>query len=248
MYCTSSNGLSSVNKSRSPYPAPFPSSSLVNPNTVHKAYRELEREGLVRARPGLGTFVTRVRLGTDPEPGAGFLADLTGWLRSARSAGRGPDDIEAIYRTAFRACFAEGVALRARSSRPAGWQYLVHLGAARLHAGHPRRPRGRAGRPERRGQDHPAAPGHRDAHADPRHDHRPRPTAVAASCQLARVGFVAQDRPLSEGPTVADHLRLGAWLNPGWDDNLAQQRIGQLALELLGSAPGRCPAAAGPVW
>ena len=31
----------------------------INPNTVLKAYRELEREGLVAARPGIGTFVTR---------------------------------------------------------------------------------------------------------------------------------------------------------------------------------------------
>jgi len=82
----------------------------INPNTVHKAYRELEREGLVRARPGLGTFVTRSPAGTDPSVQARFLADLARWLRSARAAGLGPDDIEAIYRTAFRDCFAEGVA------------------------------------------------------------------------------------------------------------------------------------------
>jgi GntR family transcriptional regulator len=77
---------------------------------VHKAYRELERDGLVRARPGLGTFVTRVPAGTNLATQARFLAELTGWLRSARSAGLGPDDIEAIYRTAFRASFTEGVA------------------------------------------------------------------------------------------------------------------------------------------
>src|SRR6201995_2866698 len=82
----------------------------INPNTVHKAYRELEREGLVRARPGLGTFVTRLPAGTDPATPARFLAELAGWLRSARAAGLGPDDIEAISRTAFRDCFAEGVA------------------------------------------------------------------------------------------------------------------------------------------
>jgi hypothetical protein len=35
---------------------------------------------------------------------------MTKWLQSARLAGLGPDDIEAIYRTAFRNCFAEGVA------------------------------------------------------------------------------------------------------------------------------------------
>ena len=82
----------------------------INPNTVHKAYRELEREGLVRARPGLGTFVVRVPSGGDPETRSRFLAELTGWLQSARAAGLGPDDIEAIYRTALRSCFAARVA------------------------------------------------------------------------------------------------------------------------------------------
>ena len=85
-------------------------SLAINPNTVHKAYRELEREGLVRARPGLGTFVIRVLSGADPATQARLLATMGDWLRSARSAGLGPDDIEAIYRTAFRDCFAEGVA------------------------------------------------------------------------------------------------------------------------------------------
>jgi GntR family transcriptional regulator len=82
----------------------------INPNTVHKAYRELEREGLVRARPGLGTFVIRAPSGPDPAIQGRFLTAMTDWLRSARAAGLGPDDIEAIYHTAFRSCFAEGVA------------------------------------------------------------------------------------------------------------------------------------------
>ena len=56
-----------------------------------------------------------------------------------------------------------------------------------------------------------------------------RPAARPA--QLARVGFVAQDTPVYTRMTVADHLRLGAWLNPGWDDSLAQRRIGQLGLD-----------------
>ena len=54
---------------------------------------------------------------------------------------------------------------------------------------------------------------------------------AAGPAQLARVGFVAQDTAVYARLTVADHLRLGAWLNPGWDDNLARQRIGQLALD-----------------
>jgi ABC-2 type transport system ATP-binding protein len=54
---------------------------------------------------------------------------------------------------------------------------------------------------------------------------------AAGPAQLARVGFVAQDTPVYAQMTVADHLRLGSWLNPGWDDELARQRIGQLGLD-----------------
>jgi len=82
----------------------------INPNTVLKAYRDLEREGLVRGRPGQGTFVIRTLSGTDSVTQARFLAAMNDLLRSARSAGLGPDDVEAIYRTAARSCFAEGAA------------------------------------------------------------------------------------------------------------------------------------------
>lgn len=85
-------------------------SLVINPNTVLKAYRDLEREGLVRARPGLGTFVVGRLPGTDPAAQARFRKSMTAWLRSARSAGLSPREIEAIYRTAVRDCFAEGVA------------------------------------------------------------------------------------------------------------------------------------------
>lgn len=54
---------------------------------------------------------------------------------------------------------------------------------------------------------------------------------AARPSQLARVGFVAQDRPVYAGLSVADHLRLGAHLNPGWDAQLARRRIEHLALD-----------------
>jgi ABC-2 type transport system ATP-binding protein len=54
---------------------------------------------------------------------------------------------------------------------------------------------------------------------------------AAGPAQLARVGFVAQDTPVYARMTVAGHLRLGAWLNPGWDDELARRRTGQLGLD-----------------
>jgi ABC-2 type transport system ATP-binding protein len=49
--------------------------------------------------------------------------------------------------------------------------------------------------------------------------------------QLGRVGFVAQDTPIYTGLSVAKHLRMGAWLNPAWDGELAASRIDQLGLD-----------------
>src|ERR1700683_5426357 len=74
----------------------------INPNTVLKAYRDLEREGLARARPGQGTFIVRSLPRSDPKTQARLQASMTKWLQAACKAGLGPDDIEAIYRNAFR--------------------------------------------------------------------------------------------------------------------------------------------------
>jgi ABC-2 type transport system ATP-binding protein len=49
--------------------------------------------------------------------------------------------------------------------------------------------------------------------------------------QLARVGFVAQDTPTYAGLSISKHLRMGAWLNPTWDGDLAKRRIEQLGLD-----------------
>ena len=49
--------------------------------------------------------------------------------------------------------------------------------------------------------------------------------------QLRRIGFVAQDAPTYASLSVADHLRLGAWTNPRWDREHAQQRIARLGLD-----------------
>jgi ABC-2 type transport system ATP-binding protein len=57
-----------------------------------------------------------------------------------------------------------------------------------------------------------------------------RPAGTPA--QLARVGFLAQDAPVYAGLSVAGHLRMGAWLNQGWDTEFAGRRISQLGLSL----------------
>jgi len=54
---------------------------------------------------------------------------------------------------------------------------------------------------------------------------------AASPQQLARVGFVAQETPTYAALSVADHLQLGARLNPGWDSKLADSRIEQLGLD-----------------
>jgi ABC-2 type transport system ATP-binding protein len=56
-------------------------------------------------------------------------------------------------------------------------------------------------------------------------------TPAESPAQLGRVGFVAQDTPTFSGLSVADHLKLGARLNPGWDADMAEHRIDQLGLD-----------------
>src|SRR3974390_3486102 len=59
----------------------------VNPNTVFKAYRDLEREGLVESRPGQGTFVQRTLAGPSLASHATLRRSLARWIQSAYEAG-----------------------------------------------------------------------------------------------------------------------------------------------------------------
>src|SRR4029450_677023 len=54
---------------------------------------------------------------------------------------------------------------------------------------------------------------------------------ASGPAQLAKVGFVAQDAPTYVGLSIADHLRFGAHTNPGWDQQLADDRITKLGLD-----------------
>lgn len=69
--------------------------TAINPNTVLKAYRELEREGLVEARRGLGTFVRR-SLGATPADSP-LRTELEQWAARARAAGLERDDVAALF-------------------------------------------------------------------------------------------------------------------------------------------------------
>ncbi|GGS31423.1 GntR family transcriptional regulator [Streptomyces nojiriensis] len=69
--------------------------TAINPNTVLKAYRELEREGLVEAKRGLGTFI-RKSLGSAPAESP-LHAELADWARRAQDAGLERDDVAALF-------------------------------------------------------------------------------------------------------------------------------------------------------
>lgn len=68
----------------------------INPNTVLKAYRELEREGLVTAKPGQGTFVTRALGNAVGEQTDLLTRQAAGLVEAALRAGLDRDDVEAL--------------------------------------------------------------------------------------------------------------------------------------------------------
>ena len=81
----------------------------INPNTVLKAYKELEHAGLAAARPGIGTFVTTTMNEASLAAQGALRQDLQRWLEKARRAGLDDENIEALFQDTFRSS-AEGVA------------------------------------------------------------------------------------------------------------------------------------------
>jgi GntR family transcriptional regulator len=82
----------------------------INPNTVLKAYRELEHDGLVAARPGLGTFVTATLTDASLAAHRPLRQELRRWLAKARRAGLDDESIEALFLDTFRAGSREEIA------------------------------------------------------------------------------------------------------------------------------------------
>ena len=82
----------------------------INPNTVLKAYRELEYQGLVAARPGIGTFVTGTLTNGSLAAHGPLRQDLRRWLARARRAGLDDDSIEALFLDTFRSAGEEDIA------------------------------------------------------------------------------------------------------------------------------------------
>ena len=74
----------------------------INPNTVLKAYRQLEIEGLVEGRPGVGTFIRRSLAGPTLASHGALRSRLLDWLRDAREAGLEHEEIVALMEITLR--------------------------------------------------------------------------------------------------------------------------------------------------
>ncbi len=82
----------------------------INPNTVLKAYKELEHSGLVAARPGVGTFVIKTLSDASLAAHGPLRQELNHWFAKVRRAGLDDESIEALFRDCFRSSSAEDVA------------------------------------------------------------------------------------------------------------------------------------------
>jgi GntR family transcriptional regulator len=80
--------------------------SAVNPNTTLKAYRELEREGLVEPRPGMGTFVRRSLAQPQAAADSPLRNELAAWMDRARAAGLERDDVGALVASVLEERYA----------------------------------------------------------------------------------------------------------------------------------------------
>ncbi len=77
-------------------------SLAINPNTVLKAYRDLDREGLVEGRRGVGTFVTSAHPPQPPDDWRALRTALQRWVDRARAAGLDDDAMTTLLADTVR--------------------------------------------------------------------------------------------------------------------------------------------------
>jgi GntR family transcriptional regulator len=77
-------------------------SLAINPNTVLRAYRELDLEGITEGRRGVGTFVARDVAALPPADVEDLRGTLRSWVGQARRAGLDDDDLAALFAEAVR--------------------------------------------------------------------------------------------------------------------------------------------------
>ena len=82
----------------------------INPNTVLKAYRELDHDGLVEGRRGQGTYVKQTLAATSPSAHLTLSADLGRWIETARAAGYDREGVTALFAAAAHEAFGRRAA------------------------------------------------------------------------------------------------------------------------------------------
>ena len=206
------------------------SATAINPNTVLKAYRDLEREGLVEARAGHGTFVRRRPPGPPPGTHSRLGRSLARWVREARDAGL-DDEID------------RGTAARHAAGGGRGGDRMIPMhqvpgGLSRPAAIQTSGLTKRYGKVTALNDCTVSVPeGRICALIGPNGAGKTtllrllaglaRPTAGQATVNgstprqdpafLADIGYLAQEIPLYRRLSAEDHIRAGAHLNPRWD-------------------------------
>ncbi len=74
----------------------------INPNTVLRAYRELDLEGLVEGRRGVGTFIATGQVPLPPDDLRALRSSLQRWVDRARAAGLDDDNMAAVFADTLR--------------------------------------------------------------------------------------------------------------------------------------------------
>ena len=208
--------------------------TAVNPNTVLKAYRDLEREGLIEARAGHGTFVLKRPPGPPPGTHSRLGRSLARWVQQAREAGLDDESIESLLRVHAARSGREGgdrmtavIQTRGLSKR---YRRVTALSDCTITV-----PEGRisaligpngAGKTTLlrllAGLAKPTAGEVAVLGGTPRQD----------PAFLAEIGFLAQEIPLYRRFTAEDHIGIGAHLNRRWDAGYVRDRLRSLNIPL----------------
>ncbi len=209
----------------------------INPNTVMKAYWELEHEGLVEGRQGVGTFVVQRPKGPPPDVQARLARGLDRWIKTAIDAGLDDESIEALvhdtlHNTQNRADrLMAGAPLTLRTDalgKRFGQQWALERCTLAVPSGRISAlvgPNGAGKTTLLRILVGLAAPTTGGAEVLGR-------SPAQSTDYLASVGYLAQEVPLYRRLTGEDHLGLGAHLNSTWDGDSARRRLERLGVPL----------------